>query len=473
MKKQLPRLHVLLSLGVALLGSGLILWLASSILTNRAWKSAYLRHMAKTIRTISMSARLPRPGTWTIHEKKGIKLCVISLERGDGALRSAMRYLGISPDMAATVLYKGGGAACVDRDCKTVVAGARIRDPLTSQVGAVIMVQSGTNLYRLMKIGSVILVLTLILVGFTTFLLAYLLLYLWQIRPYLELVKEIEKIEPVIRGLSGPKRPESAIEIIRLLRKAYVEERTRSRRMELQAREVRNNLLSAQDSLLRSEKLASVGVLAAGLAHEIGNPVGIIMGLSDLIANEDISKEEAKEYAASVLKSANRVHRVIQDLLTFARPVKEEGERTDVNITVMEATNLLRPQSGFRNINMVIDLPDTPIFAEIKPSQLQQVIVNLMLNAADAMQGKGRLVIRAGNNQGRISIEIRDDGPGIPKDVLSRIWEPFFTTKDVGKGTGLGLPMSLRIINAYGGDIRVKSIPGQGAEFTVYLWEVE
>jgi len=429
--------------------------------------------MARTMRNLSLSAELPSSGKWVLHEQKGMKLCVVNLENGYGALKPAIKNLGLSPDMAATLLYKGGSAVCVDRNCKTVAVGARIRDPLNSRIGAVISVQSGTNLYRLMRINSVIMVLTLILVGLSAFLLAYLLLYIWQIRPYMKLVKEIEKAEPLLKDATGPMRPESSIDVIRLLRKAYAEEKKHGRRMKLQAREVRSNLLAAQDSLLRSEKLASVGVLAAGLAHEIGNPVGIIMGLSDLMANDEISPEEAKEYAASILKSSKRVHKVIQDLLAFARPVKEEGERADVNAIINEAANLLRPQSAFRNIKVVTDLPDKSIFAEIKPSQLQQVIVNLMLNAADAMQEKGSLDIRVGKHEGRVTITIKDDGPGISQDNLSRIWEPFFTTKDVGKGTGLGLPMSLRVINAYGGDIRVKTEPGQGTEFTIFLWEVE
>lgn len=472
MKKTLPRLHVLLSLTVAILGSGVILWLASSILINRAWKATFLNNVEKTIRALAISAKLPPPGKWIINEQKGLKLCVISMEHGNNALQSAMKALKISPDMAATVLYKGGGATCIDKKCRSIIAGAQIRNHSNSMAGAVLLIDSDTSLYRLIRFNSLIWALTLTLAGFVTFLLAYLLLYMWQIRPYLVLVKEIDKMKPLLKK-TGPKRPESSIEVLRLLNKNYMDEKSRRKRLELQAREVRNDLLSAQDSLLRSEKLASVGVLAAGLAHEIGNPIGIIMGLSDLLTSEEISEKEAREYAASILKSAKRVHKVLKDLLSFARPVKKEGEHADVKAIIMESVNLMKPQKNFRNVNVVTDLTDTQIFAEIKPSQLQQVIVNLMLNAADAMQGKGRLDIRMGLDDGRISISIQDNGPGIPQEVLSRIWEPFFTTKDVGKGTGLGLPMSLRIVNAYGGDIRVKTLPGQSTEFTVYLWEVE
>ncbi len=473
MNRLFPRLRLILSLVIALLAGGITLWVVADTLINRAWKAAYLRNMVETVQSIAHSVRVPATGKWSIQQKGGIKVVVVNLTKGRSDLNAALKQLHLHPDVAPVVLFRDKGAVCVDRSCRVMVAGVRMYDRVNHQAGVVLMVESGTVLYRLVRFNDMIWLVTLVLVGLSAFLLGYLLLYLWQVKPYLELMKEIDRLKPILKDTGGPKRPGNALEILARVRKAYGEERSMRKRLEMQAREVREDLLSAQESLLRSEKLASVGVLAAGLAHEIGNPVGIIMGLSELMTTEDASPEEIREYAQSILKSVKRVHKVIQDLLTFARPVKDENEKADVVMVVRDAVALLQPQSSFRNVQVNVDLPDKPVFAEIKPSQLQQVIVNLMLNAADAMHGKGVLNIFVGSKDGRVSITVQDTGPGIPEDVLSRIWEPFFTTKDVGKGTGLGLPMSLRIVNAYGGDIRVSTKPGEGTDFTVYLWEVE
>jgi len=110
------------------------------------------------------------------------------------------------------------------------------------------------------------------------------------------------------------------------------------------------------------------------------------------------------------------------------------------------------------------------VLAEIKPSQLQQILVNLLLNAADAMKGRGRVTVRAAREDRMVSLSVRDEGPGIPDDDRERIFDPFFSTKPPGEGTGLGLPICAQIVEVYGGDIRVESAPGEGACFTLRLW---
>ncbi len=230
-------------------------------------------------------------------------------------------------------------------------------------------------------------------------------------------------------------------------------------------------LAEARESLLRSEKLATVGRLAAGLAHEVGNPLGAIAGYADLAlarlprgADPDL-----QDALARIAAAAARIDRTVRDLLDFARPAPAAMAPVDLRAAVDAALRLARVQSRFRGVEVALDLPPDLPRVVADEHQLSQVFLNLLLNAGDAMGGAGRVEIGACGDPGGVAVEVRDSGPGIPPADLPRIFDPFFTTKDPGQGTGLGLAICHRIVEDAGGDIQGGNAEGGGARFKVRL----
>jgi two-component system NtrC family sensor kinase len=233
----------------------------------------------------------------------------------------------------------------------------------------------------------------------------------------------------------------------------------------------KEQLEEANLQLLQAAKLASVGELASGMAHEINNPVGIIMGRTDyILATQGNLSEEAKEDLKVVRGQAERVASTVRNLLTFARPSPLSMQRLDLAELVDEAVKLEAPRC--RTAAVEIERSSSVGIPTIQadPDRLQQVLVNLMNNAIDAMPQGGRLGISITNGGGgQVVVNISDTGTGITDENQARIFDPFFTTKPAGKGTGLGLAVSYGIIRDHGGEIRVSSIPGRGSTFSIVL----
>ena len=235
----------------------------------------------------------------------------------------------------------------------------------------------------------------------------------------------------------------------------------------------------SEDMVIQSSKMAALGKMAAGIAHEINNPLAVIGEkagwIKDLLAEEDLAKtENFKEFEDAVKKIEHHVERakkVTHRLLGFARRMEPTLEQVDINKTLNETVDFLENESRFRNINIQIDPKNSLPTIMSDSSQLQQVFLNIINNAIDAIGKGGEIIIRTTllslNNE--IMIEIADNGPGIPKENLGKIFDPFFTTKEVGKGTGLGLSIVYSIIEKLGGRIMVSSEEGQGTTFTIYL----
>lgn len=230
-------------------------------------------------------------------------------------------------------------------------------------------------------------------------------------------------------------------------------------------------LRETQLQLLQSEKMASLGKLAAGVAHEINNPLGGILIFSKMLL-EDLSPNDPRtEDLERICQEATRCKEIVKGLLEFARQTSYKMEPTDLNRALQQGISLLENQALFHNIRIVKELdPNLPLIIA-NSSQLNQVFMNIILNAAEAMQGQGTLTIRTqlGPEKNTVLIEFADTGCGIKEEHLSQIFEPFFTTKEVGKGTGLGLAMSYGIIEKHRGRIWVKSKEGEGATFTIEL----
>jgi PAS domain S-box-containing protein len=223
--------------------------------------------------------------------------------------------------------------------------------------------------------------------------------------------------------------------------------------------------------LVSSEKMASLGKLAAGIAHEINNPLGGILIYSSLMM-EDLSEEDSRRGdLARIVQEAGRCKEIVKSLLEFARQTEPKMEPTDINRAINDGLFFLVNQALFHNIHIVKKLDSFLPFVRGNASQLKQVFMNIIVNAAEAMYGSGTLTITTSPAPDRKTafVEFTDTGEGIPEENLTRIFDPFFTTKGVGKGTGLGLATSYGIIEDHGGKINVKSKVGEGTTFTIEL----
>jgi two-component system NtrC family sensor kinase len=223
--------------------------------------------------------------------------------------------------------------------------------------------------------------------------------------------------------------------------------------------------------LVSSEKMASLGKLAAGIAHEINNPLGGILIYSSLMM-EDLPEEDPRRGdLARIVQEAGRCKEIVKSLLEFARQTEPKMEPTDINRAINDGLFFLVNQALFHNIQIVKRLDSFLPFVRGNASQLKQVFMNIVVNAAEAMHGSGTLTITTSPAPDRktVFVEFTDTGVGIPEENLTRIFDPFFTTKEVGKGTGLGLATSYGIVEDHGGKIGVKSKVGEGTTFTIEL----
>ena len=228
-----------------------------------------------------------------------------------------------------------------------------------------------------------------------------------------------------------------------------------------------------QETLLQREKLAAMGSLLASVAHELNNPLAVIVMQAELM-RADTTNEPLAEHVEAITQAATRCERLVQQFLILARPHAPERSTVDLNALIMSIMELLAPPLQVDTItvelHLAADLP--PLQAD--PHELQQVLVNLVTNAHQALRDASpprqvTLITRCDPPHTRVMLEVADTGPGIPLEIQARIFEPFFTTKPPGVGTGLGLSLCQGIIAGHGGSLRVTSQPGQGTTFWVEL----
>ena len=229
-------------------------------------------------------------------------------------------------------------------------------------------------------------------------------------------------------------------------------------------------LQKAHEQLTRSEKLAALGEMAAGVAHEINNPLGGILLYSNLVLEEIPENGTARENMQKIIHQTNRCKNIVQDLLDFARAPTGEMLPLQINDIVRVALNLVKDQSMFHGIEVETRFAENLGKVIGDPSRLEEVFLNLFINAADAMKEKGgklKITTTAANHG--VRVVIKDTGKGIDEAHLPHIFEPFFTTKDPGQGTGLGLSIAYGVIRRHNGFIDAESAPGKGATFIVSL----
>ena len=226
-------------------------------------------------------------------------------------------------------------------------------------------------------------------------------------------------------------------------------------------------LKAMQSHLIQSEKLAGVGKLASGVAHEINNPLTCVLTNSSLILADLDPDDPRREDLQTIVSETLRCRKIVKGLLDFARQSEPQKQILDLNKTTEDVLSLVRNQASFQNISIRIELdPLLPsVFADA--DQMRQVLLNIVLNAADAMVDGGILCVRSQSNSSHVELSISDTGPGIPEEIRNKLFEPFFTTKKTG--TGLGLSIAYGIVEHHNGSLEIESSAGHGTTVTVVL----
>jgi two-component system NtrC family sensor kinase len=242
-------------------------------------------------------------------------------------------------------------------------------------------------------------------------------------------------------------------------------------------------LTEAQRQLVRSEQMASVGRLSAGLAHEIGNPLAAILGMEDLLIDGGLPADEQRDFLVRMKRETERISGVLRDLLDFARPeqgatsVQAPAPPADVATVARDVFALVRVQKPFKKVNVALNVGSAvPVQVALSPQRLTQVLLNVLLNAGAAIasrpggaQERDLVTVRVQRQGESARIEVEDTGPGIPESMRERVFEPFVTTKDVGEGTGLGLAVCRGVVEAAGGTIAVDASYAGGARVVIEI----
>jgi C4-dicarboxylate-specific signal transduction histidine kinase len=262
------------------------------------------------------------------------------------------------------------------------------------------------------------------------------------------------------------------------LRTALAEINSFTQSLETKVEDRTQQLKAAHQKLLQTDRLASLGELSASVAHEINNPIAGVLNLSMLLQrmlkDDGVPLERIPEFRkrlSLVASETTRVGRIVSDLLAFSRRSKPQRAPADLNRIVSMTLSLVQHKMKLSNVEVETKFPENLPPVSCDQSQVQQVVLNLLLNAAEATHAKSerRLVVSTSSGGGFVRLSVADNGEGIAPENLPKIFHPFFTTKPEGKGVGLGLAVSYGIIEAHGGDIEVTSRLGEGAVFTVSL----
>lgn len=224
-------------------------------------------------------------------------------------------------------------------------------------------------------------------------------------------------------------------------------------------------ILNFEEQLLRASQLSALGELAAGLAHEIRNPLGSIRGTAEIVKDPATPERQREEFTSILVQEVDRLNQVVSNFLRFARPAPVGKQNHDLNRILEELVEFTAAECQRSRVAVNLDTAELPAIA-IDPEQLKQVFLNLVLNAVQAMPDGGRLEIRTARCDGALVVEFSDSGPGIPAEILPKIFNPFFTTRQTGNG--LGLAISQRIVQAHGGQVEVDTSE-RGATFRVRL----
>jgi len=474
------RLQIVLALSGLLALAFVPLFVAVASLTGASMQSAReasARSLGRAVAAQIEEARKSR----TPSELEAL----LDAEIGAGGVSALGVY-----DEAGRILVRAGDASAREMLPSLVTAGEEKTGPVATSYGPAIEVvipgpsgsvaailrtdeiaSGGAPLLRLLAFYTGLFALALL-----TF--AYIALTRLIVRPLDAISTAARRVAAGARSLDVPETgPSEMVELARSLSGMTAKLRADEQSMRDQIDELERRaqkLREAQDRLVRSERLASVGRLAAGLAHEIGNPIASLLGLEDLLLQGGLDPGEERDFLLRIRKETERIHNVLRDLLEFARPASaktDDGADKPGSIpeAVSDVVALVRPQSSFRDVDLRIEAdPSLPAVA-LGNERIVQILLNLLLNAADAAGPKGRVALRARRNGAMVEVVVEDNGPGIDPSIRARLFEPFVTTKEIGKGTGLGLAVCRGLVESARGTIQLDETFRRGARFVVEL----
>ena len=302
-------------------------------------------------------------------------------------------------------------------------------------------------------------------------LLAYVVIQLAVGRPLEAAEESIDKlgqlqlVVPLNRGGPLLSRLERALA---RMAEALQQEQQRNRQQLEALTQANLQLQRAQTELVASDRLATVGKLAAGVAHEVGNPLSGILGYLSLLKSRAQSRAEVEDLSGRIEGEVKRIDQIVRSLLELGRPSRREAGPQELGAVVQSAVGLLSAGAEFKGVTISTEVPGD-LWVRVEPGPIAQVLVNLLLNAAQAMGGKGAVTVSATRNAGEVWVSVEDHGPGLPPEVQARLFEPFFTTKPAGQGTGLGLAVSRHLLSTQGGTLEAKNAAHGGAVFTMRL----
>jgi two-component system NtrC family sensor kinase len=240
--------------------------------------------------------------------------------------------------------------------------------------------------------------------------------------------------------------------------------------LEHRVQERTQELQQVQDQLIRAGKMAALGELAAGVAHEINNPLTGVLTFSSLMLKKVDENHPWKKDLENIVQQTTRCRNIVRGLLDFARQRKPDKKEWDIHTLIDRTVTLVENQARFQNIKIIKEFKANIPMLFVDGDQVQQVFMNIIINAADAMAGDGgTLTIKTNMKDGMVEVSLMDTGRGMAKEHLSKLFTPFFTTKEIGKGTGLGLAISYGIIQSHNGEIEVESMVGKGSIFRIKL----
>jgi signal transduction histidine kinase len=279
----------------------------------------------------------------------------------------------------------------------------------------------------------------------------------------------MDKADRIGHGdLSGPVQIQQNDEIRELAQalNAMCERLREARELAEAAADARMRALT---QLRHADRLRTVGELASGIAHQMGTPLNVVRGRGAMIASGEVSESRMRELGAIVVEQADRVGDTIRRLLDFARRQHPNFVNADLGQVVQQSARLVEPLASERNVRLEVSLPREALTIAVDAGQIHQALTNLIVNAVHASPHGDTVSVAVTSNDGQVHISVSDHGKGIPEDQLASIFDPFYTTKRAGEGTGLGLSVADGIVREHGGHISVESRPGEGARFSVHL----
>lgn len=467
------RLQILLALGALLAVAFIPLYIAVARLTEASLATSRrdsARDLGRAVAAHILEARAARDA--------GALQALLEAQLSDGGIRAIVVY-----EASGTRTGAAGESSLLPSEMPSPVEEARPIDtssgralvvvlPAERGAGAVAVAirmtppdAGSTPLVRLVALYTGVVALALLV--FTYFVMTRLV-----VRPVEQVSRAAGRVAAGARNLDidRPAARELAdlADSLREMTDKLISEEQAMRTKVEELERAQKELENAQESIVRSERLASVGRLAAGVAHEIGNPIAAILGFEELLLSGDLPPDERHDFLLRMKSETERVNRVLRDLLDFARagpPSAGERPRGSVREAVDLVTALVKPQKNLQTLSLTTEidaaLPDVAMASE----RLQQILLNLILNAIDA--ARTTILVRATEEADAIVLTVADDGPGIAEEIQSRLFEPFATTKEIGKGTGLGLAVCRGLVEAAGGSIALAQTDLGGACFLV------